>query len=451
MRQPQKHSMEALYFAEHIRTSMEHTLQKRSERGAAILIAVLLFTLGSLVLTIGIGRGVYYDVVGTRGLLESRQSYFTAEAGIEDVVYRHMAVKNVSATEVLAVGASSTATTTVTTSGNIKTITGYSNWKNAVRKLTAELDIGNGASFNFGMQADAGGITMQNSSSVSGNVFTNGSVVGGGSSAIYGDAVSAGSGGLLDGVHATGSARAHSITNSTIDRDAFYQTISSTAVGGTSYPGSADIATASLPIDDDLIEMWKAQAEAGTVITGPCPYTISSDVTLGATKIMCDTTMTGSGTDVTFTGPVWIMGNLTLEKATFHISSSLGNKSVQLISDHPYSHATGSLISLTQSTTFVDDDGGNSYVLLLSRNSSAQDGGGVTAIDVAQSASGKLLVYTAGGKVNLANSVSLKEVTGYQIALGNNTNVTYETGLASLIFTGGPGGAYTITGWKEYK
>ena len=87
----------------------------------------------------------------------------------------------------------------------------------------------------------------------------------------------------------------------------------------------------------------------------------------------------------------------------------------------------------------------------MSKNTSAKNSGPVTAINVAQSAAGKVLVYAADGKINLANSVNLKEVTGYQITLGNNTNVTYETGLASLIFTGGPGGAYIITKWNEHE
>lgn len=420
------------------------------KKGAAILIVVILLTLGSMLMTIGISRGTYGDVVNTRTLLQSRQSYYTAESAIEDAIYRHMSGKSIGASEVLSIG-SSTATTTITNVFDEKHINVTAIDNLLYRKIRGIIRVGNGASFNFGMQSDVGGISMNNSSSVTGNAYANGPITGGGSSMIYGDVISAGASGLIDGVHATGSAWAHTIDDSTIDKNAYYQNISSTAVGGVSYPGSADQATSSLPIEDSLIEEWKVQAAAGTIITGPCPYTINSDVTLGATKITCDTIITGNNTDVTLTGPVWVDGNLTLEKASFHIDASLGTKSVQMIADDPESHATGSKISITQSTNFYDDDGGSSYVLLLSRNSSAKDSGSETAIELTQSANGKVLVYAAEGKITLANSVTMKEVTGYKIVLGNNTNVQYETGLASLLFSGGPGGAYVITSWNEVK
>ncbi len=423
---------------------------RTAHTGAAILIVVVLLTLGSMLMTIGISRSTYEDVINTRSLLESRQSYYTAESGVEDAVYRHMKGLSIASPAVLTIG-SSTATTTITNVFDEKHIDTSARYKTLTRKLSAVIRVGNGASFNFGMQSDVGGITMNNSSSVTGNAYANGPITGGGSSAIYGDVISGGPTGLINGVHATGSAWAHTIQGSTIDKNAYYQTISSTGVGGTSYPGSVDQATSSLPIGDNLIEEWKSQAASGTVITGPCPYVISADVTLGATKINCDTTVTGSNTNVILTGPVWINGNLTLQKADFHVAASLGTKSVQMIVDDPLSHATGSKISLTQATTFIDDDGGNSYVLLLSRNNSAKNSGPVTAINLSQSASGKVLVYAAEGKINLSNSVNMKEVTGYSIVLGNNTNVQYETGLANLLFSGGPGGSYIITAWSETK
>lgn len=428
-----------------------HTLARRNKKGgAAILLMVLLFTLGAFVITVGISKGTYLDVVNTRMLLESRQSYYTAESGVEDAVYRHMEGMSIGSSEVLTLG-STTATTTITTVIDEKRIATKAMYMSRTRKMSAIIRVGNGASFNFGMQSDVGGITMNNSSSVTGNAYANGPIIGGGSSMIRGDVISAGPAGLIDGVHATGSAWAHTIDDSTIDKDAYYQTISSSAVAGTSYPGSADQATSSLPIEDSLIEEWKVQAEAGTVISGPCPYVINADVTLSDTKILCDTTITGNNTDVILQGPVWVDGNLTLEKASFHVDASLGVKSVQIIVDDPESHATGSKITVSQSTNFYDDDGGNSYVLLLSRNSSAKNSGSETAINLTQSANGKVLVYAAEGKISLANSVSMKEVTGYRIELGNNTNVQYETGLASLLFSGGPGGAYIITAWNETK
>jgi Tfp pilus assembly protein PilX len=430
-------------------THMNGAYTKKCERGAAVMIMVLLFAVVSYIAVAGVTRGMFEDRSVTRTLLDSRQSFYAAESGVEDAVYRHLESMSIGTSEVVAVG-SSTATTSITSVLDEKWLIATAKIGTLTRKARSIIRVGNGASFNFGLQSDTGGITMNNSSSVTGNAYSNGVITGGGSSMIYGDVISAGATGRISGVHATGSAWAHTIQSSQIDKNAYYQSISGTTVGGISYPGSADQATSSLPIEDSLIEEWKAQAEAGGVITSPCPYTINSDTTIGTRKIVCDNvTITGNNTDVTLTGPLWIDGNLTLEKATFHVPSSLGTKSVQIVVDDPESRATSSKITVQNSTTFVDDDGGNSYVLLLSRNNSAKNSGAETAIDLTQSANGKVLVYAAEGKIVLANSVTMKEVTGYHIVLGNNTNVQYETGLASLLFSGGPGGAYVVTEWKE--
>jgi hypothetical protein len=418
-------------------------------RGAALLVMSLLFTLGSFIAVATMSRSVAEDRITSRLLLSSRQSYYTAESGVEDAIYRHLKSKSIGTSEVLTI-ASTTATTTITAILDRKKITGSSIVNRALRTITSYIRIGNGAAFNFGLQSDVGGIQMNNSSSVTGNVYANGPVVGGGSSIVYGDVISAGSAGRVTGVHATGSVYANTIQSSTIQKNAYYQSITGSVVNGTSYPGSPDVATSGLPISDTLIEEWKTQAEAGGVITSPCPYTINADTTIGTQKISCHTvTFTGNNTDITLTGPLWIDGNLIIEKATFHVPTSLGTKSVQMVVDDPESRATSSKITVQNSTTFVDDDGGNSYVLLLSRNNSAKSGGTEKAIDLTQSAVGKVLVYAAEGLIDMGNSVNMKEVTGYKIVLGNNTNVQYETGLASLFFSGGPAGGYVIDSWNE--
>ena len=49
----------------------------------------------------------------------------------------------------------------------------------------------------------------------------------------------------------------------------------------------------------------------------------------------------------------------------------------------------------------------------------------------------------------LKNSVKLKEVSGYLIEAENSAEVTYETGLANLLFTSGPSGGWNLTDWEE--
>ena len=71
------------------------------------------------------------------------------------------------------------------------------------------------------------------------------------------------------------------------------------------------------------------------------------------------------------------------------------------------------------------------------------------AIEVQNSASGRMLLYAGHGEILLANNVSLKEVTGYKIHLKNFAEVIYETGLISLLFTAGPSGTFNINSWEE--
>lgn len=444
---------------------MNRRNQNIRSQGAALLIFVFFFLMASAVLTIGIGRGVYRDYDSYRVHESGIRSFFAGEAGIEDAIYRHRDGRGYSNTETFSfMGA--TVSTTRTLIVDSYRIVSLGDVHNAKRSSEAYITVGDGASFNFGLQSGNGGITLSNSSSVIGNVFSNGTVQGAGSAIVRGDVISAGSSGLINSIHATGSAWAHTIQSSTIDTDAYYQTITGSVVSGGAcvnahcHPGSTDQATATMPIPDSMIEDWKVGIEtSGTLIassSAQCSsgtYIIDTDTVLGNVKIGCNVELKkkGSGTTITFTGPVWIEGNLLFSQGpTIVASSSLGTRSVQVIVDKENNHATGSTISVNQSTNFIS---GNalSYIVLISMNTSAEGGGTTKAIDLAQSSNGKLLVYAPHGLIDMGNNISLKEVTAHQIEISNGAQVIYESGLMSLLFTGGPGGGYTITSWEEIE
>lgn len=137
-----------------------------------------------------------------------------------------------------------------------------------VRKVKCGARYGVGASFNFGMQSGNGGINMLNSSIVTGNVFSNGPITGSGNVIRGNIVVAAGaSGGSIVSIHATGSAWAHTITSATIDKDAYYQSIVGSTVSGSvcvnahCHPGSADQATATMPIPDSMIHTWETDIQ----------------------------------------------------------------------------------------------------------------------------------------------------------------------------------------------
>ena len=210
--------------------------------------------------------------------------------------------------------------------------------------MKADIVFGTGVSFHYGVQSGQGGFTLENSSSITGNVFSAGPIIGS-SNMIYGDVVSAGSSGLIDGIHATGTAYAHNLLENsgqtTIDKDAYYVNKNAgVTVNGTLHPNSPDQPIAPLPISDDQIEEWESFAEEGGSVTcSGGKYTISANVSIGPKKIPCDLEITGSPT-ITVTGYIWVTGDITTKNSpTIKISSSLGSQNVAFIADNPSDRA----------------------------------------------------------------------------------------------------------------
>ena len=159
---------------------------------------------------------------------------------------------------------------------------------------------------------------------------------------------------------------------------------------------------------------------------------------------------TGPSTIVTLTGPVWVTGNITMSSGpTLKIDPALGKRSVQIIADNPSDRLNSSKITISNSTNFIGSGHPSSFIVVVSQNNAAELGFAGTAIDVGQSSNGALLLYSGHGKVVIGNQIYLKSVSGYHIDIGNNSDITYDTGLSNVLFTGGPGGGYVISDWYQ--
>ncbi len=425
------------------------TPQLSTNRGQAIIFAALLFLIISMTIGLGVVHPVINQVESVRSIERGAESLYGAEGVSQDVTYRLLKGMSVDSVETLSFGvATGTATTTTVFDG--KEVIASGNRVGFIRNSKAHLITGGGVSFNYGMQSGEGGIILENTSSVLGNAYSNGPITGSGSNLIRGDVVSAGPTGSIEGVHATSSAYAHSIKGSSIDKDAYYNTISNTTVLGTLHPGSSDQATSSLPISDAQIATWESDAAAGGTISSPCPYKITSDVTIGPKKITCDLEISNSPT-VTLTGPLWVAGDITVKNtATIAISSSLTGKSIPIIADKTSDRGNSGQISLENSAVF-QGVGANSFILFVSQNNSAEKGGTIAAITMKNSVMGNVLAYAGHGEISLENSIKVKEVTAWRIRLKNTAEILYETGLANLLFTSGPAGGYVFDKWREVE
>lgn len=431
---------------------LENFLKTNYQKGQIAILATVFFVVISLTLALGLTTPIIKEVSAARDLLKSKESYFLAEASLEDVAYRLRSGKQYNSVETISLSGKY-ATTTVSDVLSTKVLASSGLSQRNIRKSKMTLQLSGGSAFFYGIQTGEGGFLMDNNSTVSGNVYSNGLIRGSGTSmgsaTIKGDIVSAGTLGLIDSMHATGSAFAHTIENSLVDKNVYYQVLTNTTYGGTSNPGSPDQPIVSLPIDDSTIESYKSAALLGGTITSPCPYIIDSGVVLGPKKIDCDLQIEGDPT-ITLNGNLWVSGNIDIKNtATLQISPSLGAQSIAIVADNPLNRLTSSKIIIQNSTTFIGSGATSSYIMLVSQNNSSEQGGSEVAINIKNSATGKFLTYAGHGEILLENSASLKEITAYKIHLKNSANVTYESGLQSLLFSTGPSGGYEITSWEE--
>lgn len=427
-----------------------------------MLIFVLFFAFATSSMMFVLGQSIFSDLADFTHLTDAKRAYLTSESLTDDVVYRMVygtfgidAVEALSMNNVLAY-----ATTTYDSPEDVYYINTSARAGTTVRKTHAELTIGAGSSFSYGLQAGNGGIELANSARIIGNVYSNGTVQGAGSAVVLGDIVSAGPTGLITTIAATGSVYANTIDRVEADGDAHYNTdLGGSTIAGTSYSPAPNQATTSFPISTTTIQEWKdAIIDHGSVITASDPacssgtYTIDISTTIGFLKVECnlDIKKTGPSTVVTLDGPIWVAGNLSFTQGpTIEVATALGRRSVQFIVDDESNRATSSQIEIRNSTNFIGSGDDRSYIMLMSANESAELGGAEVAIDVAQSANGSVIVYADSGLIAIGNGIDLKEVTGYQINVAQNSDVVYEEGLASLLFKAGPGGEYLIEDWQQ--
>lgn len=416
--------------------------------------AVILFLLASGMVVFGTVSSGLNELKSASDLNRGKESYFLSEAGVEDMVYRLKNAVPVDTSEVLTLGDYTITTQKSAGAPGKVEVTGRADRAGYRRSVNTTLVEGSGAAFFYGVQVGEGGVTFNNSSTVNGNLYSDGPIVGTSYNLVKGDIISAGSSGSITGMHATGTLFARYLNNSIADKDAHYQIIdsyTSSHVAGVKYPNSPNQATTTLPISDAQITEWESEAAAGgTVTCSGGSYTITGSTTFGPKKIPCNLNVSNDGI-LTLTGAIWVTGNITFSNnADIKVSSTLSGKSVPIIADKTTNRSSSSQIFISNSTQFIGADG-DSYVLLISQNNSAELGGGNMAIIASNSINGDVLLYAGHGRVEISNSASVKEITAYKLQFNNSAEVIYRTGLTSLIFSAGPSGGYTIDSWQEVE
>ena len=165
---------------------------KRNE-GQAMVIIVIFFVFISTAIISGLMLPSVKEFKITNEVIKSKKSYFLAESGIEDALYRILTNKTIGSSETISIDSDS-ATTEINNVGlSQKEIVSTGDSSSFQRKINLSVNAGVGVSFNYGVQVGQGGVTLNGSSGVNGNVYANGPITGSSSTFISGSAISANS------------------------------------------------------------------------------------------------------------------------------------------------------------------------------------------------------------------------------------------------------------------
>ena len=182
----------------------------QKNKGTAMMVVVLFFMFISLSILVGIITPAVREFMISKDNFDSKQAFFIAESGAEDILYR---VKN--GFDVGTIGIDRTIylddsfyqipTDYIDIGGGRKIITTTGDINSNQRKVSLTLSTATGVSFNYGVLVGQGGIELDGSGTINGNIYANGPITGDSSAIITGTAISANSPSIIsDQTNGTG-------------------------------------------------------------------------------------------------------------------------------------------------------------------------------------------------------------------------------------------------------
>jgi len=302
---------------------------------------------------------------------------------------------------------------------SLKTITSTGYIPNATTpraKRTIKTDVlvsSETVSFRYAVQVGTGGVDMSNSSIINGNVYTNGSIIGANSSRIKGDAYAVG----------------------TINDPPCTPSPPAPAPGCIEHESQPP---SQIPDITAIVSDAKTAAETGGIINcaetpSLCTIDAVGEANVGPKKyINGDLSITNNIT-ATLKGPIWIENNdfsMSQGNTILKLDESFGSNNVAIIVD--------GTIDLTQGGTFQPTSATpKGYIMLVSNSTSNQ------AIQISQSGSAAIF-YSLNGGAQLSQSASVTSLVAQTLTMTQNSQLTYDSGLASASFTTGPGGSWQV-------
>lgn len=249
---------------------------------------------------------------------------------------------------------------------------------------------------------------MANSSTINGNVYSNGDILAdvGSAQSIKGDAYAVG----------------------TVDEEPGgpINVQGETVEGAPSQPP---------PNINDLVTAFTDAAAAGGTtdcLITPAACTIGTSQDIGPQKYINGNLEITNNAIVTLKGPLWITGNFSMSQGgtTLKLDESYGSNSTGIIIDGK--------VNLTQGGSLVPTSASPKGYIMVITTSAASD-----AVQISQSGATAIFYALSGGGI-LSQTASVAALVAYQLTMSQNSILNYDTGLASAQFTTGPGGSWQI-------
>src|SRR3989344_261019 len=380
-------------------------IQRKQKGGFVLLLGIIAITAIVILSASQFERVANFVRFGNNKVLQG-QAISLAEAGVDYALWQlnENAGDWYDSDGEVNVGTSGTFFVTVTdATANIKNVvaTGYiPNSINPRKQITVKTQVvidNQTIAFNYAAQTDLGGVEMYSNAVVNGNVYTNGNITGFSNSRINGEAWAAG-------------------------------TISSPDPTITVPPPHPNQATKDLPTF--VAQYWK---DAANINNDPYIGTLeynSGSHNLGPRKIEGNLTL-NSNSWVTLQGPVHVTGNFAMNSNTrLYLDESFGTTGTVVIVDGTIQLNSNAEVFSTSATP-------KGYIILASTSTSS------TAIELNSNAKAGVL-YALSGTLQINSNGTIVAMAANKLVLNSNATLTYDEGLASAQFSGGPGGSWVI-------
>ncbi|OGE00244.1 hypothetical protein A3J17_03855 [Candidatus Curtissbacteria bacterium RIFCSPLOWO2_02_FULL_40_11] len=383
----------------------ELQMQRKQKGGFVLLLGIIVITAIVILSASQFERVANFVRFGNNKVLQG-QAISLAEAGVDYALWQlnENAGDWYDSDGEVNVGTSGTFFVTVTdATANIKNVvaTGYiPNSINPRKQITVKTQVvidNQTIAFNYAAQTDLGGVEMYSNAVVNGNVYTNGNITGFSNSRINGEAWAAG-------------------------------TISSPDPTITVPPPHPNQATKDLPTF--VAQYWKDAANINNdPYIGNLEYNSGSH-NLGPRKIEGNLTL-NSNSWVTLQGPVHVTGNFAMNSNTrLYLDESFGTTGTVVIVDGTIQLNSNAEVFSTSATP-------KGYIILASTSTSS------TAIELNSNAKAGVL-YALSGTLQINSNGTIVAMAANKLVLNSNATLTYDEGLASAQFSGGPGGSWQI-------